>query len=161
MFFRPQHLLSVSFSLQATGMKKTAALHHAKTCLEQVKLDACLNQYAAQLSDGMCQRVSIARALAIKPDILFPEEPFSSLDQDLTHNLLGFLRLMLQQHRDMTVLYVTHTPSELTDLARNVYTLKANGKLVKTLLSQGNNQNKKRTEQSIEGFLKHTKETEK
>ncbi len=127
---------NVSFSLQASGLNKTTALTHAKTFLQQVELDTCLNLYPAQLSGGMCQRVSIARALAIKPDILFLDEPFSSLDQDLKHNLLDFLRLMLQQHRDMTVLYVTHNPSELTDLAHSVYTLKTNGKLVKTSLSQ-------------------------
>ncbi len=97
--------------------------------LERVELGDCIHKYPNQLSGGMCQRVSIARALAIQPDILLLDEPFSSLDQDLKDNLLDFLQLMLRQHEGMTALYVTHDPSELNRLTSYVYRFETDGKL--------------------------------
>ncbi len=127
---------NVCFSLQAAGMKKQAAREQAKNILGRVELGACINHYPIQLSGGMCQRVSIARALAIQPDILLLDEPFSSLDMDLKNNLLDFLELILREHRDMTVLYVTHDPSELTRIAHSVYQVADGGQLKKTKLPE-------------------------
>ncbi len=126
---------NVCFSLQASGMGKENAMDLAKHFLERVELGSCMNQYPNQLSGGMCQRVSIARALAIQPDILLLDEPFSSLDLDLKNNLLDFLKQILNEHREMTVVYVTHDPSELTRLAHFVYQITPDGQLEKTMLS--------------------------
>ncbi len=109
-------------------------MNQAKNFLERVELGSCINHYPNQLSGGMCQRVSIARALAIQPDILLLDEPFSSLDLDLKNNLLDFFQQILKKYRDMTVLYVTHDPSELTRLAHFVYQIAAGGQLEKTIL---------------------------
>ncbi len=125
---------NVCFSLRASGLSKKEALRQAKQILEKVELRACIDQYPSQLSGGMCQRVSIARALAIEPDILLLDEPFSSLDMELKHNLLDFFRVLVQEHREMTVLYVTHSPSELKGLAHSVYQMNAEGKLEKITL---------------------------
>ncbi|PIE69593.1 MAG: nitrate ABC transporter ATP-binding protein [Deltaproteobacteria bacterium] len=95
---------NVCFSLRASGMTKKEALCEAKQLLERVELAACIDQYPSQLSGSMCQRVSIARALAIKPDILLLDDPFSSLDLELKNNLLDLLRAIVKEHREMTVL---------------------------------------------------------
>ncbi len=125
---------NVCFSLQASGVKKKEAQERAETILQQVELGSCINQYPGQLSGGMCQRVSIARALAIRPDILLLDEPLSSLDQDLKNNLLDFLETILKGHQDMTVLYVTHDPSELQRFSHFVYQTGTDGRLHKTIL---------------------------
>ncbi|PIE03820.1 MAG: nitrate ABC transporter ATP-binding protein [Acidobacteria bacterium] len=125
---------NVCFALQSSGMEKKEARERAAKILQQVELASCINQYPNQLSGGMCQRVSIARALAIQPAILLLDEPLSSLDMDLKNNLLDFLQQILKKHRDMTVLYVTHDPSELTRLAHFVYQIEASGQLKKTIL---------------------------
>ncbi len=125
---------NVSFSLRASGLAKKEALRQTQQMLERVGLEGCIDHYPNQLSGGMCQRVSIARALAIEPDILLLDEPFSSLDMELKHNLLDFFRVLVQEHREMTVLYVTHSPSELKGLAHSVYQMNSEGRLEKIML---------------------------
>ena len=70
--------------------------------------------YPHELSGGQQQRVSIARALAINPDILFFDEPTSALDPELTSEILVVIRDLAAEH--MTMVIVTH---EMT-FARNV-----------------------------------------
>ncbi len=125
---------NVCFSLRAAGIARKEALRRAQRILERVELAACSSQYPAQLSGGMCQRVSIARALAIEPEILLLDEPFSSLDLELKKTLLDLLRAIITEHREMTVLYVTHTPSELTGLAGSAWQITAGGQLEKVAL---------------------------
>ncbi len=125
---------NVSFSLRASGLAKKEALRQTQHMLQRVGLGDCIDHYPNQLSGGMCQRVSIARALAIEPDILLLDEPFSSLDMELKHNLLDFFRVLVQEHREMTVLYVTHSPSELKGLAHSVYQMNSERRLEKIIL---------------------------
>ena len=70
--------------------------------------------YPHELSGGQQQRVSIARALAMNPDILFFDEPTSALDPELTSEILVVIRDLAAEH--MTMVIVTH---EMT-FARNV-----------------------------------------
>lgn len=100
----------------------------AYEALRAVGLEDAANRFPGQLSGGMCQRVSIARALAIRPDILLLDEPFSALDQDRKQDLLVALKHMLRQRSGMTVLYVTHIPYDLHGIVQRTYRLK-NGRL--------------------------------
>ena len=75
--------------------------------LNQMGLEAVLNAYPSRLSGGMQRRVALARAFAIRPQILLLDEPFVSLDMPVANRLRELLLDMWQQH-DSTVLFVTH-----------------------------------------------------
>ena len=74
--------------------------------LEDVGLADKANAYPCQLSGGQQQRVAIARALAMKPQMLFFDEPPSALDPELTTEVLKILRQLAEQN--MTMVIVTH-----------------------------------------------------
>ncbi len=87
--------------------------------LEVVGLADALNKYPHQLSGGMQQRVSIARALALDPVILLMDEPFASLD---AHTRIQMQRELIRiwQETAKTVLFVTHSVDEAIYLADRI-----------------------------------------
>ena len=85
---------------------KEEALERAKKLLEQLGLADKADAYPCQLSGGQQQRVSIARALALQPQILFFDEPTSALDPELTVEVLKVIKDLAKQH--MTMIIVTH-----------------------------------------------------
>ena len=86
----------------------------ARELLKKMGLSDKENAYPCQLSGGQQQRVSIARALALNPDILFFDEPTSALDPELTAEILKVIRELAMEH--MTMVIVTHE----MNFARNV-----------------------------------------
>lgn len=93
-----------------------------KTCNQlalQVGLDGFQHYYPAQLSGGMKQRVSLARAFAIDPDILLLDEPFSSLNDELREDLCRYLIDLLAQ-KPRTSIMVTHNIDEAVRLADRI-----------------------------------------
>jgi len=82
-------------------------LKTAKICLEQVKLSDAFDKYPGELSGGMQQRVSIARALAAKGDLLVLDEPFKAMDEVLREQMI---RLVNQT--EAAILLVTHEEAE-------------------------------------------------
>ena len=93
---------------------KTEVLKSARDLLKKMGLEDKEDAYPHELSGGQQQRVSIARALAMNPDILFFDEPTSALDPELTSEILVVIRDLAAEH--MTMVIVTH---EMT-FARNV-----------------------------------------
>lgn len=87
--------------------------------LDRVGLAGRGDDYPRQLSVGQQQRVAVARALIIKPDVLFMDEPFSSLDE-LTASKMREDLLDLWQELGSTVVFVTHNPMEATFLADRI-----------------------------------------
>ena len=85
---------------------KEEAVESAKKLLEQLGLADKADAYPCQLSGGQQQRVSIARALALQPQILFFDEPTSALDPELTVEVLKVIKELAKQH--MTMIIVTH-----------------------------------------------------
>ena len=75
-------LQNVAYGLEIQGMEKNAREEKARAVLETVGLKDWSAAYPEQLSGGMQQRVGLARALAVDPDILLMDEPFSALDPD-------------------------------------------------------------------------------
>ncbi len=90
----------------------------ALSLLEKMGLSDKAAAYPGQLSGGQQQRVSIARALAMSPDILFFDEPTSALDPELTGEILKVIRELAAEH--MTMVVVTHEMKFARDVADRV-----------------------------------------
>lgn len=93
---------------------KKEVFEHARDLLKKMGLEDKEDAYPCELSGGQQQRVSIARALAMNPDILFFDEPTSALDPELTGEILTVIRDLAAEN--MTMVIVTHEMA----FARNV-----------------------------------------
>ena len=100
------------------GDKAELADHYA----EMVGLKGFENAYPRELSGGMIKRVEIARALVVKPEILFMDEPFSALDALMNLKMRNELLRILQEERH-TVLLITHDVEEAIYLADRIMVL--------------------------------------
>ncbi len=92
--------------LRVQKRKKEEVYKEARELLAKMGLSDKENAYPYQLSGGQQQRVSIARALAMNPDILFFDEPTSALDPELTGEILKVIKDLAAEH--MTMVSVTH-----------------------------------------------------
>jgi polar amino acid transport system ATP-binding protein len=88
------------------GKSRAEAEEIARGLLKKMGLSEKENAYPYQLSGGQQQRVSIARAMALSPEILFFDEPTSALDPELTGEILKVIRSLAEEH--MTMVIVTH-----------------------------------------------------
>jgi len=79
--------------------------------LELVHLSGYGERYPHQLSGGQQQRVAIARSLAYKPDLLLLDEPFSNIDTQVRHELIGEIRKIFKK-QGVTAIFVTHSREE-------------------------------------------------
>jgi NitT/TauT family transport system ATP-binding protein len=113
---------NVAAPLRARGMPKTEARAKAAVWLGQVDLAGFEHYHPAELSGGMAQRVSVARALSVEPAILLLDEPFTGMDATLKSSLMVALQQILRAHKT-TVVYVTHDLTEVLQLADRVVEL--------------------------------------
>lgn len=97
---------------------KTDARSYAMELLENVKLASKANAYPSELSGGQQQRVGIARALAMKPNLMLFDEPTSALDPELVGEVLETLRDLASA--GMTMLIVTHEVAFAREVADTV-----------------------------------------
>jgi NitT/TauT family transport system ATP-binding protein len=96
--------------------------------LEMVHLGGKEDKYPGELSGGMQQRVGIARAFSIEPDVLFMDEPFSHLDAITARSLRLELHEIWKETKK-TVLFVTHDVGEAVELSNRVLVFSAGGVL--------------------------------
>ncbi|MDP2778936.1 ABC transporter ATP-binding protein [Devosia sp.] len=110
---------NVAFGLELKGMDKPTRVAEAARYLELVGLSHAAERLPHQLSGGMKQRVGIARALAIGPDVLLMDEPFGALDAQTREGLQNEL-LAIQAKTQQTIILVTHDLDEAVLLADRV-----------------------------------------
>lgn len=116
-------LQNVLFPIQyKQGRVSNKDKESAATMLDMVGLSEFSEHMPNQLSGGMQQRVGIARALLMDPEILIMDEPFSALDA-LTREQMGFELLEIWRQKPKTVLFITHSISEAVLLADKVLVL--------------------------------------
>jgi len=115
-------LENVELPMEIRGVKKEDRIQIASKYLRMVELEGFENTYPHDLSGGMKQRVGIARALALQPEVLLMDEPFSSLDE-LTAKTLRELILNIwrdQSAPPSSVLMVSHNVEEAVYMADRV-----------------------------------------
>jgi glycine betaine/proline transport system ATP-binding protein len=98
---------NVAYGLEVQGAKRADRLERAAQMIELVGLGGWEQHFPKQLSGGMQQRVGLARALAVDPEILLFDEPFSALDPLIRREMQDEL-LRLQRVMHKTIVFITH-----------------------------------------------------
>lgn len=118
-------LKNVQLPLEIMKHPKSDRDNRAHEMLKLVELDEFADRYPWQLSGGMQQRVSIARALAFEPKILLMDEPFGALDEMTRERMNNELLRIWARMTGMTVIFVTHSINEAVYLSSRVVVLSA------------------------------------
>jgi NitT/TauT family transport system ATP-binding protein len=124
---------NVIFGLEEKGISKQEQKKKGNYYLEMVGLERFKEAYPKQLSGGMKQRAGIARALAIEPDLLLMDEPFSALDAQ-TRTLMQEELLTIWNSTKLNTLYVTHNIQEAVYLADRVIVLSLHPGKIKSII---------------------------
>lgn len=119
------------------GLKIQNKLNHENkeyvmNLLKKYKLDGFIDKKPSELSGGMKQRVSLIRTLAIKPDILFLDEPFSALDFSTRLNVSDDVYKIIKESKKTTIM-VTHDIGEAISMADRVIVLSKSPSVVKSI----------------------------
>lgn len=115
---------NVAYGLLSAGVPSSSALEQAEDLLIKVGLRDFLDAWPHQVSEGMRQRTSLARALAVDPDLLLMDEPFGALDEQ-TRYLLQEELLRMWEDTGKTVIFVTHSIEEALLLGDRVLVMTA------------------------------------
>lgn len=127
---------NIAFGLETMGMESKTKAERIRHYTELVGLRGFERAFPHQLSGGMRQRVGIARALAIEPDLLLMDEPFSALDAQ-TRTIMQEELVTLWEKTRLTTLYVTHNIQEAVMLADRVVLLSRRPGKISKILSIG------------------------
>ena len=110
---------NVAYPLEIQGVKKEDRYSRAEEVIQLVGLSGYANSYPEQLSGGMQQRVGLARALVVDPDVMFLDEPFSALDPLIRRDMQDEV---IRLHRELgkTMVFITHDLSEAMKLGDRI-----------------------------------------
>jgi osmoprotectant transport system ATP-binding protein len=122
-------LENVTLIANIAGQTKDEALKNARELLDLVGIDESFqDRFPDQLSGGQQQRVGVARALAIKPNILLMDEPFGAVDPIVREELQDEL-IRIQKRLSLTIILVTHDRHEAIKLANQLVILSEGAKI--------------------------------
>ncbi|HUX80704.1 MAG TPA: ATP-binding cassette domain-containing protein, partial [Candidatus Paceibacterota bacterium] len=125
---------NVAFGLHMDGMRRTERERIALAKLKEVGLEHLAHHYPSALSGGQHQRVGLARALALAPDLLIMDEPFSSLDTISAEALKEDL-LKIWRDNHMTILMVNHLIPDAVELSDQIIIMGAHPGHVEKVLT--------------------------
>lgn len=114
---------NVAFGLEVQGQGEDERRKTAQDVLELVGLTSWAQHYPHELSGGMQQRVGLARALAVDPEIMLCDEPFSALDPLIRRDMQNEL-LYLQKTLNKTIVFITHDFLEAIKLGDRIAIMK-------------------------------------
>ncbi len=121
---------NIQYPLKINGIHNKEELNNrTREVLAKVKLSGHEKFYPYQLSGGMKQRVAIAKALALKPEIILMDEPFAALDA-MTRNELQSELLRISTQEKCTFIFITHNIQEAIVLGTRIIVLAQHGKII-------------------------------
>lgn len=110
---------NVALGLKFRGLPRAEIVKRVNTWMRRLGIQALAERRASELSGGEAQRVSLARAFALAPELLLLDEPFPALDPPAREKLLDDLGVLLQ-HDHRTAILVTHNLAEAAKLGQRV-----------------------------------------
>jgi multiple sugar transport system ATP-binding protein len=119
---------NIAFGLRMQKEPKAATAERVESVAELLDISNLLDRYPAQISGGQRQRVAVARAIAVRADVLLMDEPLSNLDALLRMQMRTELKALLQELRATTI-YVTHDQVEALSMGDRIAVMNA-GRIV-------------------------------
>ncbi len=127
---------NVEFGLEIKGIEAKRRREISENFIQLVGLQGFEDRYPYELSGGMKQRVSIARALAYDPEVLLMDEPFAAVDAQTRDQMQDEL-LRIWESTDKTIIFVTHSIEEAVGLADRVAVMSANPGTIREIIRVG------------------------
>jgi NitT/TauT family transport system ATP-binding protein len=150
-------LTNIAFGLELAGRDKRERREIARSLAQTVGLGGFEGHLPSQLSGGMQQRVGLARALAVEPDVLLMDEPFGALDEQ-TKRLMQEELLRIWETERTTVLFVTHSIDEALLLGDRVVVMSPRPGKVEEVLDISLPRPRSHDTESDEEFIRLRKE---
>lgn len=121
---------NIQYPLKLQNIKDKKKLKElSDDALKRVDLDGKQKNYPHELSGGMKQRVAIAKALALKSDIILMDEPFAALDA-MTRNKLQDELSLIHSQSEITVIFITHNIQEALTLGTRILVMDKKGNII-------------------------------
>ena len=125
---------NVTYGLELHGVSLSEAIPRAQAMIDLVGLTGFEDRHPGELSGGMQQRVNLARALVIDPEVILLDEPFAALDAQ-TRELMQTELLRVWDRTKKTAVFITHQISEAVYLADRVVVMSARPGHVKAIVA--------------------------